>query len=164
MKRVIALADSHGLSSGLQQAIDLALKRGKVDVVAFLGDGLRDFQALEPALTRRDIQCMTVRGNNDFSFHVPSELVFRVDGVVFYACHGHQWQVKYGLERLMYAAREREAQVALFGHTHQSALEAEYGIYFINPGAVSLPRLSRYAYAEICIQDGHIRPALVPWD
>ena len=59
------------MSSGLQQAIDLALKRGKVDVVAFLGDGLRDFQALEPALTRRGIQCMTVRGNNDFSFHVP---------------------------------------------------------------------------------------------
>ena len=85
-------------------------------------------------------------------------------GVRFFACHGHTRYVKYGLERLWFAAREREAQVVLYGHTHAADIEIEYGMFMINPGAVCDRRAKRSAYAEICVEDnGAVLPQLVRW-
>ena len=152
MKRVAVFSDSHGMTSRLREAAMIALQRGRVDVAVFLGDGQGDFRAVAPLF--QDAECLSVRGNNDFGFSVPQELAFTVNGARFYACHGHQWHVKYGLERLCYAAREREARVALFGHTHQSFLQYEYGIWLVNPGAVCSPGTRGFACADIRVEDG----------
>ncbi|MEG1776037.1 MAG: YfcE family phosphodiesterase [Clostridia bacterium] len=166
MKRVIALSDSHGFEAYLRDASTLALMAGAVDAWVFLGDGLEDFEAIKPSLRVANPQALfyAVRGNNDWSVAAPAEALFSVNGVAFYACHGHAWHVKYGLERLCYAAREREAKVAFYGHTHYSHLETEYGVYLINPGAVCERRSGHIAYAEVCVaDDGGIRADLARW-
>ena len=72
---------------------------------------------------------------------------------------------KYTLDRLWYAAREREAQVALYGHTHREKIDLEYGMHFINPGSVGERGQNRSAYAEILVEDnGFVIPSLVKWE
>ena len=147
MKRVIALSDSHGDKAALRAAVEQALRVGPVYAAAFLGDGLSDFAAVQPLLMEAGVLCHAVRGNNDWGSREEVAVSFLVNGVRFYACHGHEWHVKYGLERLCYAAMECQAQVALYGHTHHAQVELERGMYLVNPGAVC----DRYgvAYADI---------------
>lgn len=153
MKRVIAVSDSHGADSLLRKALEQAISRGKVDLVVFLGDGASDFEKLRDWLQQQGIGCHAVKGNNDWSSPNPLELTFTVNGVRFYACHGHSRNVKYGLDRLLYAAMEREARVALFGHTHRAFADVEYGIELINPGAVCDAFSVRCGYADVRVED-----------
>ena len=186
MKRVIAVSDSHGCASALREAFELAWRSGPVDVAVFLGDGLSDYARLEGELIARGALCYAVqcdrffdalshlvfplgayavRGNNDWSASQPREVSFTVGGVRFYACHGHEWHVKYGLDRLWYAARECGAQVALYGHTHRADVELERGMYLVNPGAVCEKYRGCAAYADIRVEDnGGVRVALQRWE
>ena len=165
MKRVIAVSDSHGDASALRAAFEQALRRGRIDAAVFLGDGMGDFEAVRPALMAEGISCHAVRGNNDWSSQESAEILFRVNGVKFLACHGHTRYVKYGLDRLWYAALEREAQVVLYGHTHREKVDLEHGITFINPGSAGERGPNRSAYAEILVEDnGFVIPSLVKWE
>lgn len=161
--RVIAVSDSHGSADRLRDAVVQALSRGSIDVLVHLGDGLDDLDMVMPVLADGHTRVIGVRGNNDWRRADGAEIVFPLDGVRFYACHGSQWGVKYGMERLMFAAREREAGVALYGHTHVSAIDFEYGIWFVNPGALCSPRKDGIAYAEILTNNGVARARLFRW-
>lgn len=164
MKRVIAVSDSHGCAAALREAFELAWRAGPVDAAVFLGDGLSDYARLERELLGRGALCYAVRGNNDWSCSQPRDVSFTVGGVRFYACHGHEWHVKYGLDRLWYAARECGAQVALYGHTHRADVELERGMYLINPGAVCEKYGGGAAYADIRVEEnGGVRVKLQRW-
>jgi len=165
MKRIIAVSDSHGDADALREAFEQARRCGRIDAAVFLGDGLGDFEAIRPELMGEGTACHAVRGNNDWRFDDPAEILFSLNGVKIYAAHGHMWHVKYGLERLWYAAREREAQVVLYGHTHRAQVDLEYGITFVNPGSVGERYKNGTAYAEIIIEDnGFVNPSLVKWE
>lgn len=164
MKRVIAVSDSHGDVDGLRLAFTQAARHGKIDVAVFLGDGLEDFEAVRPWLAKQGTLCYGVRGNNDWSASEPREQCFLLGRTRFYLAHGHQWQVKFGPERLWYAAREYGAQVALYGHTHRECIDLERDVYLINPGSVCERWAGRSAYAEIQVEEnGYLRPSLHPW-
>ena len=164
-KRLIAVADSHGDAESLRAAFEQAARNGKIDVAVFLGDGVRDFESVSADLRLRGTQCYALRGNNDWTCDEPNELVLTVNGVRIFACHGHTRQVKYGLQRLWFAAREREARVALYGHTHCERVDFEAGVDLINPGAVCERYSRRSAYAELMIQDnGFVQTQLVKWE
>ena len=164
MKRVIAVSDSHGAVDALRQTFAYARQNGPIDVAVFLGDGDSDFQTVRPELEAQGTRCYAVAGNNDWRSAEPQEQVVTVGGVRFYLCHGHTRYVKYGLDRLWFAAREHEAQVALYGHTHSADLALEYGMCMINPGAVCDGRPGRAAYAEIRVEDTcFVNPKIVRW-
>ena len=164
-KRIMVVSDSHGDEEGLRAAFDQAARHGRIDAAVFLGDGASEFERLKPWLNSQRIDCYAVKGNNDWSSSEQTELTFTVNGVRFFACHGHTCQVKYGLERLWFAAREREAVVALYGHTHRESVELVHGMHLINPGAVCERSSRRCAYAEVVIEDsGFVQPGLVKWE
>jgi len=166
MKRIIAVSDSHGLIVNLQDAARLALGIDKVDVFIHLGDGAADFEAIRPLLLgyQPDMQLISVRGNCDFSSNAPYLEEVMINGRKIIATHGHLYHVKQGLSRLSYAARERNASVVFFGHTHESLMEEAYGIWMINPGAVSRGTRNGPAFAEILFdEDGGIQTNLVGW-
>lgn len=166
MKRVIVISDSHGSVSDLRDAVREALMHGEIDALIFLGDGLDDLKQIAPMLraNRASTRIVAVRGNNDWRSAAGASEEITIDGARIFACHGHEWGVKYGMERLCFAAREREVQVALFGHTHHSFLAYEYGIWFVNPGAVCDRRRGAVAYAELLIDDGRVRAELRDWE
>ena len=164
-KRMIVVSDSHGDKENLRAAFEQAARYGVIDAAVFLGDGISDFESLKPWLISQRIECYAVKGNNDWSASEAYEITFTVNGVRFFACHGHTRRVKYGLDRLWFAAREHEAQVVLYGHTHRENADIEYGIQLINPGAICERSKSRVAYADIKVEDnGFAVPELVRWE
>ena len=164
-KRIIVVSDSHGDEVSLREAFQQAYRHGKIDAAVFLGDGASDFEKVVPWLNAKGTVCYAVKGNNDWSCREENEITFAIGGVRFFACHGHTRQVKYGFDRLWYAAQEREAQVVLYGHTHRERVDQEGGILLINPGAVCERSGLRSAYAEVLIEDhGFVQPCLVKWE
>lgn len=164
-KRVIVVSDSHGDEHGLRLAFEQAARRGRIDAAVFLGDGMADYESVKSMPSLRETICYAVTGNNDWFSQEPQELLFTVNNVKIFACHGHTRYVKYTLDRLWYAAREREAQVVLYGHTHRERVELEQGVYIINPGAVCERNKLRSAYAELMIEDnGFVQAQLVKWE
>lgn len=57
-------------------------------------------------------------------------------GKKIFFIHGHPYYVKHGYERIEEEAKNRGADICLFGHTHIPYTEYKDGIYFMNPGAV----------------------------
>ena len=85
-----------------------------------------------------------------------------VEGKKILYTHGHNFSVKYGIERLKNIARERGCDIALYGHTHVSKIVYEDGLYIVNPGSCSQPRDgSRPSYCVIDIMDSGIAPRIV---
>ena len=131
MTRVGVFSDSHGD----WEALDVLLeKMGSIDAVCFLGDIARDVDHLQMRLSRmpQHPALYAVRGNNDFACLLPLERVEVIGGMRVYMTHGHRF---HGPMSLVYRARENDAQIALFGHTHMKLCEREQGVLLINPGS-----------------------------
>lgn len=114
--RFVVVSDSHGDAMHLPDVLSKARGgRFPVDGVLFLGDGIGDLQILAPY----GLPIIYVRGNCDYSFlDAPSEETVRFEGKRIFMTHGHHYDVKWGLDRLVASAAERGADIVLFGHTH----------------------------------------------
>ena len=76
----------------------------------------------------------------------PRELRLAFENVRILAVHGDKYGVKLDLAQLSYYAEETQAQIALFGHTHQAFAGYVGGVMMVNPGALNA---GRYAIIEI---------------
>ena len=143
--RLLVVSDSHGRYERLAELLDR--QRG-IDALIFLGDGIADLERADAY--SRGFTVFAVRGNCDsFSMQIresaPQELLINLEGYRFLLMHGHSRGVKYGLINALYAAREREADILLFGHTHE-CLEKYVGeqdenfcgkpMWIFNPGSL----------------------------
>lgn len=144
--RILVVSDTHGRVGSLCRAIE---EQPTARTVIFLGDGLRDADAAQESFPERTFY--TVPGNGDFGCYDPKIREEILGGKRFFFTHGHVFDVKYGLYRLDLAARERKANVALFGHTHTPYEEYVDGLYLFNPG--SLGYGGTYGYVDI-VGDG----------
>ncbi len=162
--KIIVFSDSHG-SSALMLKI-AALYRYSADCFIFLGDGLGDAQKIR---NLTDKPLITVSGNCDGFFpsasveKAPPSCVINLENVSLLVCHGHTFNVKHSLDALISAARERSAEIALFGHTHlpyeeyiAAGGEAERPIWLFNPGSIAKPRTGKPSYGiiDIIVKDG----------
>lgn len=95
-----------------------------------------------------------VRGNCDDDWTYPMVEQFEVAGISFLVTHGHQQLVNTGRSKLASFAKAQQAQIVLYGHTHQLFEETMEGILCINPGSVAFPRGTFYncpSYAVLTI-------------
>lgn len=167
-KRIVALSDSHGARDLLEKAIDQAYAAGRVDELLFLGDGVREWEQATGYLPAQYPQasCRHVLGNNDFGCSGQDDILFEVNGVRIYACHGHWAGVKIGMTRLVFKAMQHGAAIAFYGHTHVAAVEEGSGVTTVCPGSVrDTYRRTSCAYAEVIVEDnGSFKARLVPWE
>jgi putative phosphoesterase len=84
-----------------------------------------------------------VRGNCDYDVRFPIDRLENVTGQKVYITHGHKYSVKTSLMSLYYRAREMNADIACFGHSHILGAQKIGDILFINPGSILLPRERR---------------------
>lgn len=141
MPKVLILSDSHGLT----EEITKIKKRHQLKYMIHCGDSELDMDAQ----VLRDVY--KVGGNCDVDPEYPNELVFPMEGVRFMVVHGHLHQVKTGLLPLSYRAKEENANVVCFGHTHIAGAEKINDQLFINPGSIRMPRTRKektYAILE----------------
>jgi putative phosphoesterase len=139
-------SDTHGDTDKAAAVV----RRMRPDIILHLGDCVRDAEILRQQFP--DIELHAVRGNNDFAALAPLNDFFPVGGKKLFLTHGHGYGVKHGLSRLIRAAAEAGADIALFGHTHKPFCREEEGLLLLNPGACwGLPYAS---WARLEITDG----------
>ncbi len=105
------------------------------DVVLHLGDHQSDAEDLSYAF--ENIKFYSVTGNCDFSPETSDFYTLLLGGTRIFMTHGHLYGVKSGLERLLAKGKQANAQIILFGHTHQQMLKQQDEIWIMNPGSFS---------------------------
>lgn len=138
------IGDTHGS----RRSLEIIEKNfSKVNFFVHTGDHWTDGQLLEKKLR---VPVLAVKGNCD-SGDFSSELRFAVKGYRFFVTHGHQYQVKFGLQRLYYRSKEEQTDYCIYGHTHVPHCERIDGILFLNPGSLTWPRNAEQ-YAGILLE------------
>lgn len=132
MKKILVLSDSHGEVARMYSAF----QEVHPDMVIHLGDCWEDARRLKQKLGDLPVEC--VPGNCDYIYEQEVRDIL-IEGKRVMICHGHTFRVKAGYLNLELAAKEREADVALFGHTHKVYYETSNGITYLNPGSIGAP-------------------------
>lgn len=135
--KLLVFSDSHSRASRIKEAIDL--HKGKCDCIIFLGDGIKDIEYIREQYSQ--IPFFIVKGNCDlFARETEEERLLYLDNFKILITHGHLYGAKSGYGRLIYRARELEADAVFFGHTHEpydNLVEIEdKKIHFFNPGSI----------------------------
>ncbi len=143
--RLFVFSDSHGTVAPMLRLVEAL----RPDAVAHLGDYVRDAEALRAAFPG----LVSVRGNCDWDDAAPLSAEFALGGVRVFACHGHRYGVKTGLDALCNAGWFSGAGLVLFGHTHVPLRRREGDMLLLNPGS------ARRTYAEVELSDGKILSA-----
>lgn len=144
--KLLILSDVHGDRVALARVWE---KENDADALVFLGDGIRELEALSAA--HPDKRMYFVRGNCDVGSPWPAEALTAFDGVIFFYTHGQEYSVKATLALLSGTAAARGATVALFGHTHRALQTVQDGVALFNPGA-----LANDSYGVITVAHGEI--------
>ena len=140
--KCLVFSDSHNDSYFMKKAIKL---HPDAEVVFFLGDGLSDVE--EIFLSFPEKKFFAVKGNCDFrsiamnSFIQKTAEIELLGKKIVYT-HGDLYGAKYGDAGLEKLAKERFADIVLFGHTHTPKSEYIPGddggkpFYLFNPGSI----------------------------
>ena len=142
----LILSDSHGNIEPMR----LAVERTKPNAILHLGDCWRDAATLEKLYPT--IPFYQVAGNCDYTFLLPRTQTITLEGHRITLTHGDQQGVKcsmYGVEAL---AREENAELLLFGHTHLPYCDYHGSTLLLNPGSIGAPRYGKpcaYALAQL---------------
>ena len=143
--KYLVVSDNHGNRDVL---VELAsVWENKVDGMFHCGDS-----ELEPNDTLWE-KYVVVKGNCDYYPEYKQSVVVSVEEDTFFMTHGHLFNVNMGLTHLSLAAKENQATIALYGHTHKLAAEMVDGILYVNSGSIAQPRgkyshLKTYAIIE----------------
>ena len=138
--KCLVFSDSHGFSLYMKKAIDM---HRDTEAVFFLGDGLSDIE--EISFSYPSVAFFAVRGNCDFRTIALGGFVRKTASVELLSkkivyTHGDLYGAKYGTAGLENLAKDRGADIVLFGHTHTPTLnyfsDAPHPFYLFNPGTV----------------------------
>lgn len=152
--RIIVFSDTHQNTALLKRCVSQAIADGPIDVLIHCGDGVRDLDCVEGDLLRANpsISIYAVRGNCDFYVNTyPATELAELQGIRTMITHGHAFQVKQGVGFLAKAARETQAELVFFGHTHQPVVLEKHGVTLINPGSLASYAYTDTTYLEVLI-------------
>ena len=150
--KCLCFSDSHGTSANMRRALK---KHPDAEVVFFLGDGLSDVEELIYDRTRA---WFFVKGNCDYISEVGGVFAKKLDfitleGKKILFTHGDLYGVKYGTDGIISLAREHNADIALFGHTHfpleKYISDGDSPLYLFNPGSIGVPYRCATSYGVI---------------
>lgn len=149
--KIFVFSDSHGRLTPMMEAI----RGGRPDRIFHLGDCVPDAEAVKQEFP--EIPMENVPGNCDYGAAGPVTKVMELEGKRILMTHGHRYGVKSGYLRAVYAAKEQQAAILLFGHTHRAECFQEEGVWVLNPGAALMG-----SYGIIILEKGQIQCCLAP--
>lgn len=137
--RLLITGDIHGRNDILEKVLK---QEPTFDLHLNTGDLGLDLQTIENA------KMIAVKGNTDYYLDLPTERMIEFKGLKILLTHGHLQNVKYGLNELILMAKEMDADICIFGHTHDAFYRSIDNIIFINPGALTGQKNKTYAVYE----------------
>lgn len=128
----LVLSDSHGDREIIQNVYNQF--KEKVDLFIHCGDS--ELPASDPLW--KDI--FVVQGNCDYDEEYKKEQLIETSEDRILVVHGHLYQVNFTMTPLELRAKELQASIVLFGHTHKLGCEYIDSTLYLNPGSISQPR------------------------
>ncbi len=129
--KILIFSDSHRQFAPLMQVME---REVQVDRIIHAGDVCQDAEDLE--IMYPSVPVIAVKGNNDyFNRDFPEDRFFELGGVKIFLTHGHNYGVKYSYSKVWQVAREKGADICIFGHTHKAHQEKLGGVELFNPGS-----------------------------
>lgn len=144
---IAVISDTHRMEKYIGLAKELIKD---ADILIHLGDNVEDVEILEDGFNGK---VYVVKGNCDYSNKYPKERIIELESKRIFFTHGDLYGVKNGLNNIYYKGMELEADIVLFGHTHQAIIEEVNNMIILNPGSVSLPRIKGRTIGFIDIKD-----------
>ena len=133
--KALIISDSHGKNMNLDKVIK---NTAPVDLIIHLGD-LEGAEAYLEDIAPCPVEM--VCGNNDFFTPCEKEKIIEFGKYRIFMCHGHQYSVSFGNERIKNVAMALGCDVVLYGHTHCPVIDySTPGIIAVNPGSIAYPR------------------------
>ena len=130
--KILLIGDTHGKLNKLR---DIWPKLTDIDLIAHTGDHYSDAIKIEKEFP---VPVIAVAGNCDGAG--PQIKTIETEYGRILLTHGHREGVKYDMNNLYYRALEEDCKAVFYGHTHCSYIVESDGIYFVNPGSLTLPR------------------------
>lgn len=150
--KVLIVSDTHYRVDAFISELD---KHKDAELIIHLGDMVDDAIYIK---NHTDIPVEMVRGNNDYNaIYVPYHNLIRLKGHRILLTHGHLEKVYFGNTHLIYKAKECEADIVMYGHTHIFNNEVIDGITIINPGSAGYDRGGEYeSYVVMNIDEENV--------
>lgn len=128
--KILAISDVHGCFERLYRII----KMENPEIILFSGDGYEDVVDMQYAFP--EIKFVCARGNCDYNSSFNDEEIIEILDKKFFITHGHIYGVKRNYFQIEMRAKELDANVVVFGHTHSPYLKNKEETIYFNPGAV----------------------------
>ena len=149
--KILVMSDTHGDANVIKQVQQYY---PNIKITIHCGDS--ELASNHEALSS---MIVAVRGNCDRDEAFPIESFVQLDNVKVYTTHGHVFDVKSTPLKLLYRAKEVEADLVFYGHSHRLAAEMIDGTLFINPGSLLKPRGRKeksFAIVERNLNNWHV--------
>jgi phosphoesterase, MJ0936 family len=151
--KILVFSDSHGSSRGILKAIS-AHADTQIEAIIHLGDGSEDMKIAREQYP--NYAYINIAGNYE-EFTTPYEeqkslilqTTLNFGNKTFLLVHGHKQSVKSDLSRLTELAKQKNADITLYGHTHLPADIKTEGVHLFNPGTISLSYPQTYGVIQI---------------
>jgi len=108
-------------------------EKNKVDLILHAGD-LNDPNILE--ILKEIAEVKAVRGNTDY-IDLPEELILEIEGKKILLFHSDNIYPRGDISKILKYAKEKKADIVIYGHTHLPFFTYINGIYLINPGSAT---------------------------
>ena len=131
--KILVVADAHNVTAPIINQI----KKENADMLFFLGDFVKDGEDIKRKL---QIPAYIIAGNGDMATYYKKEQLLKIRDKRILLTHGHQYNIKNGLQRLYYYGVENRINAILFAHTHIPYLNWEEEVLIMNPGSPTFPR------------------------
>ena len=131
-RNLLVISDTHGDTESIERLLNKDLQ---FDCIIHLGDFMSDARSIK---TTKDVIC--IKGNGDFYSFCKEEKIIVINGKRIFLTHGHRYNIKQTCENLICKSAEINADLILFGHTHEMVLFEKEGRIFFNPGSLGRPR------------------------
>lgn len=154
MHKILIFSDTHG---SIDDCIDIINAEKSLDAVIHAGDCARDAEDLISIFP--DVPIHYVSGNNDWRTSAPLNLLLKIGGKNIFVTHGHEYKVKYeyNFTTLADKAKQHNADLVIFGHTHKPQTEYSGKMILLNSGSVRFTR----TYAEVEINGNEIKTRIL---
>lgn len=151
--RILVLSDTHRHLEPMRRAI---VQAGEVEYVFHLGDNAADAAQIRKYSAA---PVLGVKGNCDYVGARTEQIILQGQKILL--THGHEFAVKYSLDRLAYFAEEQQAAAVLFGHTHIPCTEYVRGRLLYNPGSLGEPRGRKPTFGILLVTKDGVLPKTV---
>ena len=172
-RKILVFSDSHEKSEYMNQAIKL---NSDADMTVHLGDGASDLSRTLPDNCGGSY--VFIEGNGEYYGWIGVDRRYRpqryamveFEGKKIFMTHGHIFEVKFGLEKLLARAYSEGADIILYGHTHipfckylPSGTELDYvgktdrPLLVFNPGSIG--QGTEHSFGLLTFLDGEVLPS-----